>query len=759
MVCLLIAPSSKLSGEDPDDIEFVRVARDPDPDYLPYFFDTEVESPRDTVRQFPVNRAVQTIRVATPSDSGFYLQAYNGEFYFHNPAIYSNRIYPGNRLLDDDPVKITLHDYFTSTDAATGEPIAVGTGIYQDTAYIFKLFVNIDSTVQLPLSPGQDRNGNGYWDAQVIAMDVQDYDFDGNHEALVYINSIRDLAPRILYCIELPTMRIEWELPVAPTIQSRLAVMDPRDRENPGLIFRGYNVGQGARDQNFTDQLAYLFRVDASGEIVFKYIVAESYESHVLLDSALRQLYVVHHLWATDTTEFESGKEQQYFLSKVDFDGNLVEQARLPMVVSEMWLHRWNIDGEEEIAAQSATTAEVFFYNKELELVRHTSPTTRGRKLGVITVYGTDDRVFVFEGGLFTRKMEKLLNFDFNISFFDVFALDGDGNAEALGISVGHKWEIGKIVRRSFWDLASIFYINNKAYILTGMAALVVLLVVVNQFRRRSKKNLQIISRQKAELEEAHAELTQATETIARQRAEQAAYRQYKIASGQFRHEINNSLGSVRLYLEKLVKQLQASGGETDSVKIRSGIEAVVLPGLERSLKLADKLRRQERIQEDDTVETVSIHQVIKETLTLYEERLKRLEVEVLLRGNEDIILQGSRDLYGMVFTNLMENSLDALESITGRERRIIVSREFSSKETIRIRWYDNGVGIEKEEAENVFMPFYTTRPSGSGLGLSTVKAIVEKYGGTIHCQAEEAGVSFTIEIPVVHLQVPPDSA
>jgi signal transduction histidine kinase len=64
----------------------------------------------------------------------------------------------------------------------------------------------------------------------------------------------------------------------------------------------------------------------------------------------------------------------------------------------------------------------------------------------------------------------------------------------------------------------------------------------------------------------------------------------------------------------------------------------------------------------------------------------------------------------------------------------------------------DTGVGMTAEAAAKVFKPFYTTKPGGSGLGLPTVKRIVEGHGGTIAVQGEPGrGTKFTIRLPAAH--------
>ena len=63
----------------------------------------------------------------------------------------------------------------------------------------------------------------------------------------------------------------------------------------------------------------------------------------------------------------------------------------------------------------------------------------------------------------------------------------------------------------------------------------------------------------------------------------------------------------------------------------------------------------------------------------------------------------------------------------------------------------DNGCGISREEAERIFTPHFTTKSSGSGIGLSLVKQIVEKHGGTISFESKvNIGTTFRLDLPTV---------
>jgi len=100
--------------------------------------------------------------------------------------------------------------------------------------------------------------------------------------------------------------------------------------------------------------------------------------------------------------------------------------------------------------------------------------------------------------------------------------------------------------------------------------------------------------------------------------------------------------------------------------------------------------------------------------------------------------------LIEQVLINLIKNSVHALE---GRENARIELRAYLNKRgrpTIQV--YDNGVGILKDVLDKVFIPFFTTKPSGSGIGLSLSRQILKLHGGTITAQSDpDVETTFTM--------------
>jgi signal transduction histidine kinase len=100
------------------------------------------------------------------------------------------------------------------------------------------------------------------------------------------------------------------------------------------------------------------------------------------------------------------------------------------------------------------------------------------------------------------------------------------------------------------------------------------------------------------------------------------------------------------------------------------------------------------------------------------------------------------------LFTNLLTN---AIESCVGSGKCRIEINEVLKKNSVLVEIKDNGEGIPAEMQPKIFTPNFTTKTSGTGLGLAMCKSIVEQSGGRIWFETSEgAGTSFFVQLPVV---------
>ena len=132
------------------------------------------------------------------------------------------------------------------------------------------------------------------------------------------------------------------------------------------------------------------------------------------------------------------------------------------------------------------------------------------------------------------------------------------------------------------------------------------------------------------------------------------------------------------------------------------------------------------------------VHQLLKPTLV---ERSVRWQQQVV---PNELTLKVDPELIAQVLINLVNNALDALATTSGAVVSLQASVDEKQQRVIRVS--DNGPGIAAEVAEHIFVPFYTTKSQGSGIGLSISRQIMRLHKGalTLHTE-QEVGTTFIL--------------
>ena len=218
-----------------------------------------------------------------------------------------------------------------------------------------------------------------------------------------------------------------------------------------------------------------------------------------------------------------------------------------------------------------------------------------------------------------------------------------------------------------------------------------------------------------------------------------------KLAAG-VAHDFNNLLTSVVGNACFLQESL-------DDADLREMAEAILVAARTGSALTAQLLAisRREIVQP----RAVSFPEILRESETLLG---RLLDEDVVLAFEIDDTLSAvwaDPSQLLQVVMNLVINARDALGP-EGRSIRVCLQRSPDTPESLRLSVSDDGVGIADGLRERVFEAFYTTKSRGTGLGLSTVRDIVEELGGRVSFQSEIGrGTTFMVEIPFLESAVP----
>lgn len=205
-------------------------------------------------------------------------------------------------------------------------------------------------------------------------------------------------------------------------------------------------------------------------------------------------------------------------------------------------------------------------------------------------------------------------------------------------------------------------------------------------------------------------------------------------------HEINNPMAIIRGNAEVLLFDLQAGHPNREEADIIAHQVARVEAIVGNLLSFARHQRK--------ALRPVALDQVLEDILrqVKYQVPLKGIDIRREY-GMGAVAVEGDENQLGQVFTNLIVNAVQAMKHGGLLIIRSIIDAEGA---VCRIEIEDSGDGIPLEHVKDIFTPFFTTRESGTGLGLSVSYGIVRNHGGVIAVRSEPgAGSTFVVTLPL----------
>jgi signal transduction histidine kinase len=228
---------------------------------------------------------------------------------------------------------------------------------------------------------------------------------------------------------------------------------------------------------------------------------------------------------------------------------------------------------------------------------------------------------------------------------------------------------------------------------------------------------------------------------VRREKAAMTSEKQASIEelSSTIAHEIRNPIAAAK----SLVQQMGEDPASIENVEYGR----VALEELERVERSISHLLKYAK-EEDYRFEPVNLASVVDSALTALRAKLDEARVAVARNYIGGPTIAGDAEKLRQVFTNLVDNAIDALAPVA-EGRRIELYVENGRPERAAVRIVDNGAGIPQEKLDRVFNPFFTTKEAGTGLGLAIARKIVEAHQGTIEVASEPGrGTEFRVLLP-----------
>ncbi len=711
-------------------------------DFLPYVIE-KLRYTNQGVQSRPIWQPAQVYRRGYPgSENEMFIEAFNKELNADAPSSFIYYDAREEKIISQINIYYTITEYRVLLDKeGEGEGIIAGC-YHNDSAFVFRHYLATDQRDFIYLTSGIDQTGDGEWVPGISPWAMTDYDYDDKTEVFFYVNPSFDKEPRALYCIEPESLHVEWSMPLACHIIGR--PLSCRDSLNPSVILITYGPQNGVKDKNFDDRFGYIVKVNNRGKILFKKIVSKDFRGPAIIRKAGSDslFYLYHPLPFVDPDSTDSLPKDAQLLSIIDRDCNILQSVPVGEELDQLWLCDYTGDNSLELYTKS-TTGVIRIYDDKLHLLAESNRTNFGRFANTIKLAGQNNPAFVLSTpakstDIYSYDMQKLASYGETFTRYEPLTFDAFGNVSKFILSHQNKFLVANIKKQRLSDYIQIVFWKYREYILMVLSALVVGLIVVNHYRRKTKSNLNLIARQKKELERVHQELKNAQAKI----IAQEKYRQAKDIAGGVAHEIHNALCPALNSLDKLRQRLDSL--QTSDTKRNTALLDLTQKAITRAVNMTELVKAYSRLESEKRSEPVPLKEILDEVVEANKFRIQSLGVSVQIDVPDGCTISCAKPHAFSLFNNLMLNALDALAEMN--RRGIIISARYTNK-ALEIEFSDTGVGIPPENLERIFDAFFSTKLStGTGLGLSMVKKIVELYDGTIRVESElDKGTKFII--------------
>src|SRR5467141_3149662 len=211
-------------------------------------------------------------------------------------------------------------------------------------------------------------------------------------------------------------------------------------------------------------------------------------------------------------------------------------------------------------------------------------------------------------------------------------------------------------------------------------------------------------------------------------------------------HEINQPLLGIVTNASTCLRMLAADPPNVDGARetakrtIRDGNRAADVVTRLRALFARKEL----------TLESLDLNEAAREVIALSSSELQRNRVVLQSELADDLPpVSGDRVQLQQVILNLLRNASDAMVAVDDRPRPLMIRTERDAGDRVRLTVKDAGEGFDSHAVDKLFEAFYTTKPSGMGIGLSVSRSIIESHHGRIWAEPNDGpGATFAFAIP-----------
>ena len=304
--------------------------------------------------------------------------------------------------------------------------------------------------------------------------------------------------------------------------------------------------------------------------------------------------------------------------------------------------------------------------------------------------------------------------------------------------------------------LVTIINLNAFIFLIAGIVALIITNRITRSFSFISekmkkinlgKRNEAIVWRRDDEIgalvkeyNRMLAKLDESAAALAHTERESA----WQEMAKQVAHEIKNPLTPMKLSMQFLQKSIENNAPDIKELGAR--VSATLVEQIDHLSTIAGEFSRFANI-ENAKPELFNINEALRSVKQLYESDDKNVFNWQL--AEEEPMIFADKTHINRILTNLI---LNGIQSVPEETTPHITVEEKLRQNSVEIRITDNGTGISEAIQEKIFTPNFTTKSSGTGLGLAMCKRMAEQAGGGISYKTSGSGTTFTVSIPLAEL-------
>ncbi|SEB47955.1 Histidine kinase-, DNA gyrase B-, and HSP90-like ATPase [Tenacibaculum sp. MAR_2009_124] len=205
-------------------------------------------------------------------------------------------------------------------------------------------------------------------------------------------------------------------------------------------------------------------------------------------------------------------------------------------------------------------------------------------------------------------------------------------------------------------------------------------------------------------------------------------------------HEIINTITPISSLAENLDSLIQLDNSEETFDELSQGLNIIK----RRSQDLTTFVDNYRKLAELPIPKKIKLNlpELIREVLVLFNSEFEQKNITILFDNFEDVYVHGDKNQIEQVVINLISNAIYAVHNC--KQPQIEVLLEQNEKRTF-LFIKDNGIGVSEEIKDLIFVPYYTTRKEGAGIGLTLSKSIIEAHNGTIRFKSNEKITEFQV--------------